>query len=172
MEKDDINEELLDKYLKLAHLLNKEESWLPRLEKVHETVLQPDFQYDAKSGAHIFIANFIQTSYWLDTELFDESYIYTKGYSDAVRKENLGYLEVRYAHLKMVDIGVSLLDKGFPLEYNRDDYRVSENGNDFLNIAHWVKTFVKQCHKKHSLCHKVAQHNRQKIVKDNPNTRV
>ena len=47
MKKDDINEELLDKYLKLAHLLNKEENWLPRLEKGHETVLQHYCQYDA-----------------------------------------------------------------------------------------------------------------------------
>ena len=163
----DEEDDLMRKYWEVIRLVNEADTWFPRLDKIHEIVQQPDFHYAKEAVARLMademISNFVCSSYWLDKEVFSEGYLYTK------EKQFSCSPGLAQAHLKMVDIGVSLLNKGFTLKYNPDNFKAPDG--DLLPLASWVKVFVEQCYKKHSLCHKVAHRKGQKIVKDNPNIR-
>ena len=128
-------------YFEIYTLLEQLGNPLDRWKKIHQIVRQPDFQYRKEDGADFIISLFLKNSYWLDKELFDESYLY--------QKNNQNLLSAQNIHLEMVNIGASLLDKGFPLEYNPDEY--SSLGPN--QLGNYVQTFVKQCHHKYAVLH-------------------
>ena len=163
----DEEDDLMRKYWEVIRLVNEADSWFPRLDKIHEIVQQPDFYYAKEAGARLMademISNFVCSSYWLDKEVFSEGYLYTK------EKQVSCFPGLVQAHLKMVDIGVSLLDKGFSLKYNPDDFKTPDG--DLLPPASWVKAFVEQCHKKHSLCHQISHKKCTQIIEHSPKTK-
>ena len=130
-----------EKYRQIYFLLDQQGQWLPRLDRIQQIVRHPDFLYQKEKGADIILSMFLKSSYWLDKELFDENYLYKR------KKQNL--LPIQNIHLKMVDIGVSLLEKGFPLEYNSSEYTLF----GLNEMAPYVRRFVAQCHKKYNLSH-------------------
>lgn len=127
---------MFKKYLQICSLLEEIGPCQPRLAKIQHLIQNPDFQYDEKSAPHILTDTFLASSYWLDQELFDDSYLYGKG------KTNLTAMQK--AHLTMTDIGATLLDKGFSLEYTPEEF--SQDGK--AQLAPYVKTFSEQCHKR------------------------
>jgi len=134
-----------EKYSQIFWLLDQQEAWKPRLDKIHEIVQQPDFKYKVEDGANLILSVFLRSCYWLDKELFYEDYLYNE-------KKDL--LPIEKTHLKMVQIGVSLMEKGFPLAYNPAEYAaVGPN-----QVGTYVKAFVAQCHKKYALLHDKIAH--------------
>lgn len=130
------------KYYQIYLLLDQQDQWGSRLNRIQRIIQQPDFQYKKEAEADFILGIFLKSSYWLDKELFNESYLYTK------KKQNL--LPMQRIHLQMVDIGASLLDKGFPLKYDPSEY--SESG---LNqLGPYVKTFVNQCQQRYTMLYK------------------
>ena len=111
---------------------------MSRLEQIQHIIQDPNFKYQKESCPDILTDTLTQSSYWMHTELFDESYLY--------KKENQFLSSSQKIHLKMVDIGVMLLNKGFPLEYEPKNF--SQIGSN--QLATYVKTFVEQCHKRHA----------------------
>ena len=128
-----------EEYFEILDLLEEQSNALPRYEKIHEIVQQPDFQYEGPAGDFVLGA-FLKSSYWLDRELFDDSYLYQKGGRNLTTSQMV--------HLKMVDIGVSLMDKGFPVKYNPAEY--AKQGPN--QMGPYVRTLVEQIHKKHAQC--------------------
>ncbi len=126
-------------YFQILDLLQEQGNALPRYEKIHEIIQQPCFQYEQGSVADFVLDVFLKSSYWLDRELFDDAYLYSK--------EGQNLLPTQRLHLKMVDIGVSLMNKGFPIKYNPSEY--TQHGPDQLKP--YIETFVKQIHNKHML---------------------
>lgn len=148
------------KYYQVCLLVDEQGPWEPRLDKIRAIIQQPDFEYKKEYGADIAIGAVIHGSYWLDKELFDESYLYQK------QKQNLFGLQA--AHFELVDIGAFLLNKGFPVKYNREEY--TEKGPD--QLASYVKIFVEQCHRRYELFYKKILHkNLHKIPRDFYKTR-
>ena len=103
-------------------------------------------EYKKEYGADIAIGAIIRSSYWLDRELFNESYLYQK------QKKNL--FELQPIHFELVDIGAFLLSQGFPIRYNPEEY--AEKGPD--QLAPYAKEFVKQCHKRYKLFYEKTSH--------------
>ena len=95
-------------YFQILDLLQEQSDALSRYEKIHDIVQQPHFRYEKDRAGDFVLGVFLKSGYWLDRELFDESYIYSK--------ENQNLSPSHLVHLKMVDIGVSLVDKGFPVQ--------------------------------------------------------
>ena len=91
----------------------------------------------------------MESSYWLDRELFEESCLYK------TKTQNLS--NQQKVHLQMVDIGVALLDKGFPLKFEPQKY--TQQGPN--QLASYVKTFAEQCHRRQQFLHKKATHKKQ-----------
>ena len=135
-----------NQYYQIYSLLDQLESWNPRLDKIQHIIRRPDFHYSKKDGGDFILNMFLRSSYWLDKEVFVEDYLYKK------RKQDL--LPMQKAHLKMVDIGVALLEKGFPIKYNPSEY--NHVGPD--QLGNYVETFIKQCHKKYAFLHKKVAH--------------
>ena len=71
------------KYCQICRLVGEQGPWAPRLEGIRAIIQQPDFEYIKEYGGDIAVGSVMKASYWLDKELFDESYIYKK------RKQNL-----------------------------------------------------------------------------------
>ncbi|MBQ3696171.1 MAG: hypothetical protein II938_04325 [Alphaproteobacteria bacterium] len=130
-----------EKYFEICDLINELGPLNARLDSVRGIVSKPDFQYKKEEGGDIVAGQFLASSYWLAQELFDESYLYKKTSRLLTASQN--------AHLKMVDIGVELLNKGFPLQYDPAKYEAVGPGK----LAPYVKTFAEQCQKKHALVH-------------------
>ena len=130
---------MTEEYFEILDLLEEQSNPLPRLQKIHEIVQQPNFQYEQGTGDFV-LGVFLKSGYWLDRELFDESYLYSKN------PQNLSPSQM--VHWKMVDIGVSLLDKGFPVRYNPAEY--VQQGP--FQMGSYVKTLVEQIHTKHARC--------------------
>jgi len=128
---------MAEEYFEILDLLEEQSNPLPRLQKIHEIVQQPNFQYEQGTGDFV-LGVFLKSGYWLDRELFNESYLYKK------EPQNLSPSQM--VHLKMVDIGVSLMDKGFPVRYNPAEY--TQQGP--AQMGPYVKTLVEQIHKKHA----------------------
>lgn len=137
------------KYYQVCLLMDEQGPWRPRLAKIRTIIQQPDFKYRKEYGADMAVGCVMMASYWLDKELFDESYLYQK------QKQNLsGY---QFVHFELVDIGAFLLNKGFPVEYDASKY---PDINGMPNpIAPWVSNFVKQCHKRYELFYRKISHN-------------
>ena len=127
------------KYYQICRLADADGPWEPRLNEIRAIIQQPDFEYKKECGADIAVSAITRSSYWLDKELFNESYLYQK------QKQNL--FELQPIHFELVDIGAFLLSKGFPIKYNPEEY--AEKGPD--QLAPYVKEFVKQCHKRYKL---------------------
>ena len=132
------------KYYQIYNLLDQLDQWPQRLKQIRKVVQKPDFQYEKEDGADLILGIFLRSSYWLDRELFDESYLYRR------KKQKLSLMQE--AHFQMVEIGAALLGKGFPLRYNSSEY--SDLGPNQLRT--YVKIFVKQCQKKALLGKKVS----------------
>ena len=133
-----VGRNMKQKYFQILELLQEQSNALPRLQEVHEIVKHPDFHYENASAADFVLDVFLKSSYWLDRELFDESYLYSK------ERQNLSPTQM--VHLKMVEIGASLMDKGFPVRYNPSEY--AQQGPD--QMSSYVKILVEQIHKKHA----------------------
>ena len=124
--------------IRMCELLDRLGSFGTRLDLIREIIQAPDFCYESSPYSEMLTNRFMASSYWLDRELFDESYLY--------QKKTQGLFPMQKAHLEMLDIGGELLDKGFPLVYRPEKY--TEKGPHHL--AGYVKTFVEQCHKRHA----------------------
>ena len=132
---------MFEKYIKICELLDCLEPSHPRLDIVRQMIQQPDFHYDKLACPEFLTNTLMMSSYWLDHELFDESYLY--------KKEDQNLSAMQQTHLKMVDIGVLLLDKGFPLKYNVEDFlQIGPH-----QLGGYVKTFAEQCHKRYAFLH-------------------
>jgi len=131
------------KYAKINFLLEELGPFAPRLEQIRQIIQQPDFHYDKQAGAEFMENVFLDSSYWLRLDLFDESYLYKKDPQDL--------LPIQRLHLQMVDIGVSLLNKGFPLKFKPEKY--TQQGPN--NMAPFAKAFSEQCHKRRDFLRKI-----------------
>ena len=129
---------MLKKYIQICNLLDDIGPFQPRLKAVQEMVRSPDFVYQKKSSPHILTGTFARSSYWLDKELFDETCLYANKDDDLTSGQQ--------THILMLDIGSDLISKGFPMEYQPNDY--APKGPD--QIAPYVKVFIEQCHKRHT----------------------
>ena len=127
---------MIEKYIHICDLLDCLGAFPPRLDIVQQMIKQPDFCYIPYESPEILTDTFLASSYWLDKELFDETYLYKRN------TENLSPMQK--THLKMVDIGVDLLEKGFPLKYNPDKF-VAQGPRQ---LSEYVKTFAEQCRKR------------------------
>ena len=134
------------KYYQVCRLADADGPWEPRLNEIRAIIQRPDFEYKKEYGADIAVRAITRSSYWLDKELFNESYLYQK------QKQNL--FELQPIHFELVDIGAFLLSKGFPIKYNPEEY--AEKGPD--QLAPYVKEFVKQCHKRYKLFYQKTPH--------------
>ena len=143
---------MLEKYIEICELLDCLGQFHPRLDIVQKMVQQPDFHYDKFACPEFLTNTLMVSSYWLDRELFDETYLY--------KKENQNLLPMQQAHLKMVDIGVLLLDKGFPLKYDAENFLQ----NDPHQLGGYAKVFVEQCHKRHDFLHKKVIHKNKNLI--------
>ena len=131
------------KYAQISFLLEEQGPFAPRLEQIRQIIQQPDFHYDKKSGADFMENIFLDSSYWLRFELFDDCYLYKKEPQNLLPEQNL--------HLQMVDLGVAFLNKGFPLKFKPKRY--TQQGPD--NIASFAKVFSEQCHKRRDFLRKI-----------------
>ena len=144
-----------EKYFEIYTLLDQLNDPVSRLKRVHEIIQKPDFQYEKEGGGDLILSMFLASSYWLDRELFDESYL--------CRKQSKNLLPSQNLHLKMLDIGVSLLEKGFPLEYNSLQY----NAPGLSQIGNYVKIFSEQCKKRYTFLHKKTAHKKKNLSLNN-----
>ena len=147
---------MIRKYVKICSLLEKLGQPIPRLEQVQQIIQDPGFKYQKMPFSEILTDTLARSSYWLRTELFDESYLYQKD------SKNLS-TEVQLTHLKLLDIGCTLMDKGFPLEYHPEKYK--EKGPD--QLAGYVKTFVEQCHKRRNFLNGKITHRKKTNLSKN-----
>ncbi|MBR6231532.1 MAG: hypothetical protein IKQ99_00350 [Alphaproteobacteria bacterium] len=145
---------MIEKYITICNLLELTGPAFPHLEQVQTIIRQPDFRYEKNECPEILENVFLASSYWLDRELFDESYLY--------RKKNHHLTSTQEVHLTMTDIGSTLIDKGFSIEYIPEEY--IEIGPHHL--AEYVKTFAEQCHKRNTFLHAKIPHkiNAKKII--------
>ena len=132
---------MLEKYFEICKLIDDaQESLMSRLEKIQKIIQDPNFKYQKEACPQIMTGTLASSSYWLRLDFFDESCLYQKKSKDGIQQ----------LHLKLLDIGSALIDKGFPLEYHPEKYK--EQGPD--QLAPYVKAFVEQCHKRHAFLHK------------------
>ena len=134
---------MIEKYLEICNLLDCLGQFNPNLDTIQKIIQQPDFRYAPYEFPEILTNTLSASSYWLDQELFDERYLY--------KKENKNLSSLQEAHLKMLDIGVTLLNKGFPLKYDPEHF--SEPG--VTQLGNYVKTFIEQCHKRKAFLEKI-----------------
>ena len=91
---------MIEKYIDICNLLDCFGHFHPNLDAIQRIIRQPDFRYDPYESPEILTDTFLNSSYWLDSELFDESCLYKK------EKQNLP--SVQQIHIKMLDIGAVL----------------------------------------------------------------
>ena len=141
---------MIEKYLEICELLDQIGDMKVHLDLAHQRIKSPDFYYSPEECPEILTNTFLACSYWLDKELFDESCLY---------KKDCNHIS---SHVKMLDIGCTLIDKGFTLEYDPTHYK--QNG--LHQLGGYVKTFAEQCHKRHAFLHEKIAHktNSQKII--------
>lgn len=132
---------MIEKYLQICNLLDQIGPIKPRLDMVQRIIQSPDFKYQKEAFPEILTDTLAQSSYWLDAELFDESYLRQKS------GENLS--ATQQAHLKMLDIGIFLMEKGFPLKHNSEKF----NDTGKSNLAPYAETFIRQCHQRNAFLH-------------------
>ena len=128
---------MIEKYFEICKLIDgAQESLMSRLEKIQKIIQDPNFKYQKEACPQIMTGTLASSSYWLRLDFFDESCLYQKKPKDGIQP----------LHLKLLDIGSALMDKGFPLEYHPEKYQ--EKGPD--QLGPYVKAFVEQCHKRHA----------------------
>ena len=139
---------MIEKYFEICKLIDgAQESLMSRLEKIQKIIQDPNFKYQKEACPQIMTGTLASSSYWLRLDFFDESCLCQKKPKD----------EIQQLHLKLLDIGCALIDKGFPLEYHSEKYK--ERGPD--QLGPYVKAFVEQCHKRHAFLHgKIAHRKR------------
>lgn len=143
---------MIEEYKKIYNLLDFVGSaWFTRLETIQEIIHAPEFRYKREEGADLVLSIFLKSCYWLDSGLFDETYLY--------QKDNSNLFPIQKIHLKMLDIGSSLIDKGFPLKYYSEEYQ--KRGPD--QLGGYVKTFVEQCHKRYAFLHRKISHKKNNL---------
>lgn len=135
---------MIEKYIEVCELLDEIGPMSSCLDEVHKKIKSPDFHYNSEEYPEILTGTFLAYSYWLDRELFDESCLYETDYNKAPSE----------VHLRMLDIGCTLIDKGFPLEYEPEKY--AQNGPH--QLGGYVKTFVEQCHRRHAFLQERISH--------------
>lgn len=128
---------MIEKYGQICYLLEELGNFDARFNEIEKIIQSPNFRYEKKDFPEILEDTFLRSSYWLRTELFDESYLYQTEPSQLQGEQ--------HAHIRMLDVGATLIDKGFPLEYHPEQYQ--KKGPDVL--APYVKAFSEQCHKRH-----------------------
>ena len=131
-----------NKYMYICNLLDQIGPVSPRLDLIHKMIKSPDFIYRKEEHPEMMMKTLAESSYWLDQELLDESYLY--------QKEIQKLSPMQQAHLKMIDIGCLLMEKGFPLEYHTEDFTALGPNQ----LAPYVQIFVEQCHKRKSFLEK------------------
>ena len=142
---------MIEKYIEISDLLNQMGDPMPHLEKIQKIIQDPDFRCEKKAFPEVLVEVFLNSSYWLAQELFDESYLY--------RKKDQNLHGMQSLHLKMTDIGSALIDKGFPVEYQSEKY--TQKGP--AELAGYAKTFAEQCHKRHAFLHGKIAHKKKNI---------
>ena len=134
---------MIRKYIEICDLLNEPGPEMPRLEYIQKIIQDSHFKYQKEAFPEVLTDTLAQSSYWLDTDLFDERCLYQKDPQKSSKP-------VQRIHLKLLDIGSALMDKGFPLEYHPEKY----NQKGPQQLAPYVKTFIEQCHKRHAFLQK------------------
>ena len=137
---------MFEQYLQICHLLDQTGPLKSRLDLIQATIQKPDFKYQKESFPEILTDTLVQSSYWLDTELFDSSYLCEKNF------EHLSGMQ--QAHLKMLDIGITLMRKGFSLKYNPEKY--TDTGKS--EFSPYAKTFIEQCYKRQDFLYGKTTH--------------
>ena len=132
---------MIEKYIQIANLLDQAGPMGSRLDSIKEIIQRPDFKYEKKSFPEIFTDTLALSSYWLHMELFDERCLYKIDLKNLTGEQE--------DHLKMLDIGCLLIDKGFPLKFQP---RAGAEMN--AGIADYARTFMEQCHKRHAFLKK------------------
>lgn len=122
-----------DGYFLLVRLINEGAYREQRLQLMNDIVQLPSFQLKEKESPQAFILAFAMSSYWLDTELFNDSTCRKPVYCSDLSA-------VQKAHVQMLDIGSALIDKGFSF-----DWKMPVNANDGSHMSSYVNTFLKQC---------------------------
>ena len=143
---------MIEKYIEISDLLNQMGDPMPHLEKIQKIIQDPDFRCEKKAFPEVLVDIFLNSSYWLAQELFDESYLY--------REKDRNLNGMQSLHLKMTDIGSALIDKGFPVEYHPEKY----NQKGPSELAGYAKTFAEQCHKRHAFLHGKIPHKKKNIA--------
>ena len=132
---------MIEKYLEICDLLNQIGPLKPRLDLIQKMIQSPDFKYQKESFPGVLTDILAQSAYWLHMDLFEERYLYQKNF------ENLPVIQ--QDHLQLLDIGVALLEKGFPLKYNAEKY----GGTGISELTPYAKKFIEQCHKRYDFLH-------------------
>lgn len=127
------NKGLQRKYFDVMQLLDDIGPWSPRLNLVHKMVSAPDFLYNEHINPSPFLYMVLHSAYWLDRELFD-----TRVVRQRYCRSNL--TEEQKVHIKLLDIGCILMEKGFPLEQVAQK---NTGNNKFIDT--WAHVFFDQC---------------------------
>jgi len=130
---------LNEKYYLIQQLSDQIGPLKPRLDLIYRLVKMPSFVYDKNQNSLPFLESLTASSYWLDQELFDTTAINQRIQSAKTTE--------CYAHIKLLEIGSALLDKGFPL--NQEALSVALK-NKKTPLYSWAKTFLEQCHKRNA----------------------
>lgn len=119
-------------YHLVSQLTDQIGPWYPRLLLLEKIVKMPSFTYHPTLPARHFLFSLAASSYWLDSQLFDES-LFQKTARDTLFPE-------QQEHKKLLEIGSTLIDKGFPLK------DLIHDTNDPQPMVHWINTYIRQCY--------------------------
>lgn len=127
------------KYFSVVHLLDEIGPWDKRLESVYHIVKAPTFSYVKSPTATYLSAALANSSYWLSDELFNEEAI-QKDLDDKTLQGE------QKAHVWLLEIGSTLIDKGFPLKPGIENIYWQKTSPLYT----YAKTFVMQCQKRNA----------------------
>ena len=119
-------------YHLVSQLTDQIGPWYPRLFLLEKIVKMPSFTYHPTLPARHFLFSLAASSYWLDNQLFDES-LFQKNARDTLPPE-------QQEHKKLLEIGSTLISKGFPLK------DLMHDTNDPQPMVHWINTYIRQCY--------------------------
>jgi len=131
--------DILKKYSSVIQLVDACGPWNERLKQIHRIVMDPSFTFNECPFASFLSVMLANSSYWLDKELFDTSVVK----KDLTDKELTG---IQKAHLYLLDIGSTLMGKGFPLNQETIDKFVPKDSP----LYSWSKNFLIQCNKRNT----------------------
>ena len=125
--------------MSVIQLLDGIGPWTKRLAFVHRMVKEDKFFYAQSPMAIYLLATLVNSSYWLDGELFNEDVI-QKALNDKTLNAE------QKAHLYLLDIGSTLMDKGFPLNQEMLDRFCAKESP----LYSYAKNFLIQCHQRNA----------------------